>query len=78
MITSTSFASTGGWTFKSTEDSLTLLSESVGEKQKEEPEIVVAPLESTEESGTATEEPPAEDTAQVLLEVEPLLETPAE
>jgi hypothetical protein len=57
---------------------LTLLSESVGEKQKEEPEIVVAPLESTEESGTATEEPPAEDTAQVLLEVEPLLETPAE
>ena len=70
--------------FESTEVSFTLVSESVGEQQKEELEIVVAPLESAteeseaEESGTATEEPPAEDTAQVLLEVEPLLETPAE
>jgi hypothetical protein len=45
--------------FESTEDSFTVVSESVDEKQKEEPEIVGAPLESAaEESGTATEKPP--------------------
>ena len=38
VITITSFAS------KFTEESLTLASESVGENQKEEPEVVVAPL----------------------------------
>ena len=42
---------------KSTEDCFTLLSEWVGENHKEEPEIVVAPLESaTAKSGTATED----------------------
>jgi hypothetical protein len=39
----------------------------------------VAPVVNVaEESGTATEEPPAEATAQVPEEIEPVLETPAE
>ena len=63
---------------KPSEEIFAPINESVAENQKEEPETVVAPLESApEESGVATEEPLAEATAPVA-EVEPLVETSVE
>ena len=64
---------------KPSEEIFAPINESVAENQKEEPETVVAPLESaTQESGAATEEPLAEAPAPVQEKVEPLLETPVE